>query len=209
MVEAVVDPPVAPASPAVPAATAAAPVPETQAAPPVGPKSEPAQPPVVYDFKGADGKAADPEYAKQLGTLAAELKVDPKDGGKLYQHVQSRIDALHKQGETAWAAKLSEAEKVSRADPLIGGNDYDAKTASFKLMVEKFQHKDFPLWADIETLGFDRSPGLRYFLRNLFEGQREPNTIITGATGATITEAERLARDYPATAAAAAKANGS
>lgn len=125
------------------------------------------------------------EHTTGLTKFATENGLSVEQASALFKRDHERYtaqqDALVKQ----WESMAAEAEKVSRADKVIGGVNYDKTTAAMNTMLAKFSHKDHPLTMEsLQRWGLDRDPAVRHFLNNLFQGQREPTAVVTGATPA-------------------------
>lgn len=131
-----------------------------------------------YSFRNADGSAAEESHAKELTELATELKLSPEHASKLYARDLARRDAHSNSLIKQWETAAADAEKMSRER---FGDKYDAMRANAKLMADKFSHKDFPsIWESITRLGADRDPAILEFLNTIFQGQREPSTVVPG-----------------------------
>jgi hypothetical protein len=125
------------------------------------------------------------EHTTELTQFATENKLSTEQANALFARDHARYtrqqDALVKQ----WESMAEEAERISRADKVIGGPNYDKTTAAMEHMLTKLSHKDHPLTMEsLARWGLDRDPAVRHFLNNLFQGQREPTAIITGNTPA-------------------------
>ena len=126
--------------------------------------------------------AAALEHTAELTKFASEHGLSPEQAKGLFARDHARYtqqqDALIK----AWEGAAAQAEAASRADPVIGGANYDKTTEAMKVMVAKFgAHKTHGLsWDRFTELGLDRDPAVRHFLNNLYQGQREPTQVTLG-----------------------------
>lgn len=208
MTPAVVDPPASAAPAAAPAATPA-PAASAPAAAPASTETKPAETaapaPVVYEFKDAKGVAAAPEHATELTALATKHKLSPAQASELYQRDVAREAALNARMEGIWNEALAKNLAASKADPVIGGDKFDATVARAQVISDKYRIQGYPsIWEAAVEMGVQHAPGFLRFMHAIDEGQRESGTPIGAGTTVALSDAEREALDYPNTAKAKA-----
>jgi hypothetical protein len=174
--------PAAPApSPAAPAPSPAAPAPSPAApAPsPAAPAPSPAAPAeVVYDLKTTDGKAFEGAAADELKAFAKENGLKPEAAQKLVGMREAVVKEHTTAESTKYQATVTQWDADARADPEIGGANFDQTMAAADKVLEVFD-KDRALTKFMTASGLAKNPHALRFLARV-KGAISEDRFVTG-----------------------------
>jgi hypothetical protein len=141
-------PPPAPAAPAVPPTPA-------PAAPPAAPPAPPAAP--VLTLKLPDGSKLDAQALERTTAHAVALGLSPESAQKTLELVNAEVAAFWKAQETqsAHTRNVTWVDEV-KADPDIGGANFDQTMKHVTLVKEQLMDPDFRQWLNESGMGNHR-----------------------------------------------------
>jgi hypothetical protein len=182
--------PAAPApSPAAPAPSAPAPSPAPAApAPspaPAAPAPAPTAAPEKYELKLADGSPLDPSDVDKVAAYARERGLSNEQAQAILDQRHEAATGITERQLEAFAAKRTEWETQTWADPELGGTNKDATLANVQLVMDKFAPgADHELRKELAATGYGNHPAFVRFVNAIGKAMREDKPVGGNGPGA-------------------------
>lgn len=181
-------PPPPPAPTSAPAATPAptsapAPTPAPTAAPAATPAPTPA--PTAYSLKLAEGSPLDPSDVDKVAAYARERGLSNEQAQTILDQRHEAAAGVTQRQAEMFAAKRTEWETSTWADPELGGTNKDATLANVKLVMDRFAPEGSGLRKELDVTGYGNHPEFVRFVNAIGKAMREdkPFNASAGSTG--------------------------
>lgn len=179
--------PAAPAPSPAPAAPAPSPAPAAPAPSPApaAPAPAPSAAPEKYELKLVDGSPLDPSDVDKVAAFARERGLSNEQAQAILDQRHEAAAGITQRQTEQHAARVSEWETQTWADPALGGANKDATLANVQLVMDRFcPGADHAFRKELAATGYGNHPEFVRFVNAIGKAMREDKPVGGNGPGA-------------------------